>query len=162
MITLKPMTQAQFDDYLERAVPEYAQAHVEAGDCDPDDALQRARADYVALLPAGLRSENQFLYSIHAPGQAQPVGMVWFEIREQDDRKSAFIWDFRIDPSQRGKGYGKDTLMRVDEHLRALGARYVSLNVLGQNHRARALYEKHGFRVTGIGMRKVFAARQEP
>ncbi|HET9651179.1 MAG TPA: GNAT family N-acetyltransferase [Usitatibacter sp.] len=162
MIILQPMTQAQFEGYLERAVPEYAQAHVEAGDCDPDTALERARADYVSLLPAGLKSENHFLYAIHAPGEAAPIGMVWFELREQDGGKSAFIWDFRIDEPQRGKGYGKDTLMRIDERLRALGARYVSLNVLGQNHRARALYEKHGFRVVGIGMRKVFAARQEP
>lgn len=156
------MTQAQFERYLERAVPEYAQAHVEAGDCDPDTALERARADYVSLLPAGLRSEDHFLYAIHAPGEPEPIGMVWFELREQDGRKSAFIWDFRIDESQRGKGYGKDTLMRIDEQLEALGARHVSLNVLGQNQRARSLYEKHGFRVVGIGMRKVFAARQEP
>jgi ribosomal protein S18 acetylase RimI-like enzyme len=43
-----------------------------------------------------------------------------------------------------------------------MGARWVGLNVMGDNHRARALYEKHGFRVASIGMRKVFAARQEP
>ena len=162
MITLEPMTQQQFEEYLERAVPEYAQAHVDAGDCDPDLALELARADYVSLLPAGLKSEDHYLYSIKAPGRAQPIGMVWFELREREGRKSAFIYDFRIDETQRGKGYGKATLARVDERLKSMGARSVSLNVMGHNHRARALYEKHGFRVTGIGMRKVFAARQEP
>lgn len=162
MITLKPMTQPQFEAYLERAVPEYAQAHVEAGDCDPGNALERARGDYVSLLPAGLKSEHQFLYMIHATGEREPIGMVWFEMRDDNGRKSAFIWDFRIDESRRGKGYGRETLTRIDEHLKALGARHVSLNVMGHNHRARALYEKHGFHVTGIGMRKVFAARQEP
>ena len=156
------MTQSEFDEYLDRAVPEYAQAHIEAGDVDPDRALERARDDYVALLPAGLRTDNQHLFSIYAPGRSLPIGMVWFEIRERDGRKSAFIYDFRIDESQRGKGYGKETLARVDEQLKSMGARSVSLNVFGHNHRARALYEKHGFKVTGIGMRKVFAARQEP
>ena len=162
MITLKPMTQSEFDEYLDRAVPEYAQAHIDAGDVDPSEALERARDDYVALLPAGLRTEDQFLFSIYAAGNVQPIGMVWFEMRARDGRRSAFIYDFRIDESQRGKGYGKETLMRVDEKLKSLGARHVSLNVFGHNHRARALYEKHGFKVTSIGMRKVFAARQEP
>lgn len=156
------MTQSAFDAYLDRAVPEYAQAHIEAGDCEQDRAMEMARADYVALLPAGLKSEGQFLYSIHASGAMEPIGMVWFELRERDGRKSAFIYDFHIDASQRGKGYGKETLARVDDLLRSMGARWVSLNVFGHNRRARALYEKHGFKVTSMGMRKVFAARQEP
>ena len=162
MISLEPMTQAQFERYLEMAVPEYAQAHLAAGDCDPDRALEMARADYVALLPAGLKSDDQHLFSIRVAGKPAPIGMVWFELRESAGRKSAFIYDFRIDESQRGKGFGRSTLARVDEQLKSMGARSVALNVLGDNHRARALYEKHGFRVTGIGMRKVFAARQEP
>lgn len=162
MITLKPMTQSEFDEYLDRAVPEYAQAHIDAGDVDPSQALERARDDYVVLLPAGLRTEGQHLFSVCVAGNPRPIGMVWFELREHDGRKSAFIYDFRIDESQRGKGYGKETLARVDERLKSMGARYVSLNVFGHNHRARALYEKHGFKVTSLGMRKVFAARQEP
>jgi ribosomal protein S18 acetylase RimI-like enzyme len=162
MISLKPMTQSEFEAYLDRAVPEYAQAHVDAGDCDPDLAVERARGDYVALLPAGLKSDDQFLYSIHATGRAQPIGMVWFEMRDYRGRKSAFIYDFRIDESQRGKGFGRETLARVDEQMKALGARAVSLNVMAHNERARALYEKHGFRPTSLAMRKVFAARQEP
>ena len=162
MITLRPMTQAQFDQYLDRAVPEYAQAHVDSGDCDADRALAKARGDYVALLPAGLKSENQYLFSIYANGNADPIGMVWFEMREDEGRKSAFIYDFRIDEAQRGKGYGKSTLARIDEHLKAMGARHVGLNVFGHNQRARSLYEKHGFKVTSVWMRKVYAARQEP
>jgi hypothetical protein len=68
VITLEPMTQSQFETYLERAVPEYAQAHVDAGDCDPARALDRARGDYVSLLPAGLKSESHYLFAIHAAG----------------------------------------------------------------------------------------------
>lgn len=162
MISLKPMTQAQFDAYLESAVPEYALAHIEAGDCTPDRALEKARADYVILLPAGLKSENQHLFSIFANGDPEPIGMVWFEMRDDDGRKSAFIYDFRIDESQRGKGYGKETLARVDEKVKSMGARSVSLNVFGHNQRARSLYEKHGFKVSSLWMRKVFGARQEP
>jgi ribosomal protein S18 acetylase RimI-like enzyme len=151
------MTQAQFERYLERAVPEYAQAHLEAGDCEPDRALELARADYVSLLPAGLASEGQFLYGIHLPGESGPIGMVWFELIEREGRRSAFIYDFHIDAAQRGKGYGKAALARLDERLVAMGARFVSLNVMGHNHRARALYERHGFEVASLAMRKRLA-----
>jgi ribosomal protein S18 acetylase RimI-like enzyme len=162
MITLKPMSQAHFQRYLDELVPEYAQAHIASGDAEPATALDRARGDIVSLLPVGLATESQHLLSVFAGGLAEPVGAVWFELRERDGRKAAFIYDFRIEGGQRGKGYGAEALTRVDEKLRALGARQVSLSVLGDNTRARSLYEKHGFRVSGILMQKVFAARQEP
>ena len=161
MISLRPMSQPEFDDYLERAVPEYAQAHLDNGVPDRARALERAKGDYLSLLPAGLKSDSMHLLSICAAGRERPIGMVWYEMREDDGRKSAFIYDFRIDEAERGKGYGKETLARIDERLRSLGARSVGLNVLGHNQRARALYEKHGFKVESIAMRKVFAARQE-
>lgn len=161
MISLRPMTQSEFDDYLERAVPEYAQAHLDNGVPDRASAIERAKGDYLALLPAGLRSEAMHLLSIRAAGRARPIGMVWYELRDDDGCRTAFIYDFRIDEAERGRGYGRETLARVDEQLRALGARSVGLNVLGHNQRARALYEKHGFKVESITMRKVFAARQE-
>ena len=162
MITLKPMSQAHFQRYLDELVPEYARVHVTHGDAEPATAVERARGDIVSLLPIGLATEDQHLYSVYAGGVAEPVGAVWFEVRERDGRKSAYIYDFRIDDAQRGKGFGAEALARVDEKLRSMGARTVGLNVLPGNARARELYERHGFRVSGIVMQKVFAARQEP
>ena len=144
------MSQAHFQRYLEELVPEYAQAHVASGDAEPATAMERAHGDIVSLLPGGLATEDQHLLSVFAGGIAEPIGAVWFELRERDGRRSAFIYDFRIDPAQRGNGYGAETLTLVDETLRSLGVRHVGLSVLGDNVRARSLYEKHGFRVGGI------------
>jgi ribosomal protein S18 acetylase RimI-like enzyme len=162
VITLKPMSQAQFQRYLDELVPEYAQAHVAGGDEEPATAIERARADIVSLLPGGLGTDGQHLLAAFAPGIGEPIGAVWFEVRDRDGRKSAFIYDFRIDRAQRGKGYGAGTLERVDVTLRSLGVHSVGLSVLGDNVRARSLYEKHGFRVNAILMRKVLAARGQP
>lgn len=161
MITLEPMSQAHFCRYLDHLVPEYAQAHVAAGDREPATAIERARGDIASLLPEGLATEDHHLLSVIADGIAEPVGAVWFEVRERDGRKSAFIYDFRIDAAHRGKGYGGATLARIDATLMDMGACHVGLSVLGDNVRARSLYEKHGFRVSGILMEKAFARRRE-
>lgn len=54
-----------------------------------------------------------------------------------------------VDPALRGSG-AADAL--VDEHLawaRAVGATLLRADVFATNHRARRLYERHGFRSTG-------------
>lgn len=156
MIVLVPMTEAEFATYLAGAVRSYADAHLKAGDVQPDDALSRAQADYDELLPAGLRSPNQHLYSL-AHDTLGTIGMIWFEFRDRNGRKSAFLYDFEIRAYLRGQGHGRRALELFEEKLRELGAESVRLNVFGYNHAARALYEKMGYEITGIGMKKRLA-----
>jgi RimJ/RimL family protein N-acetyltransferase len=155
MIRLVPMTRAEFDRYLERAVPSYAEAHIKAGDCDPEEALALAKADYDSLLPQGLATPRHHLFSIRGDASGEPLGILWFEAREKRGRRSAYIFDFEIDAAHRGKGYGAATLRALDELAASMGIGRISLNVMGWNHGARALYERMGFHVAGIGMTKV-------
>ena len=157
MVRLVPMTQAEFEAYLESAVREYAQAHLKAGDCEADEALALAQADYESLLPEGLSTRHQHLFSIYAEGVADPVGMIWYGSREHRGKKSAYIYDFNIVPGLRGKGHGAASLRALEEMLRGLGVGRVSLNVMGWNTRAKALYERCGYGVAGIGMTKLLA-----
>jgi ribosomal protein S18 acetylase RimI-like enzyme len=157
MIELAPMTSAEFSRYMETAVADYADAHVKAGDCEPAEAYTLAKADYDSLLPDGIATAGQHLYSARLPGQAEPVGMVWFELRERRGKKSAYIFDIQIASSHRGNGYGKTLLQRAEEAAAAMGAERMSLNVMGWNHAARTLYEKAGFHISGIGMTKKLA-----
>lgn len=109
MLQLIPMTDAEFESYLETAVRNYAQAHIEAGDCEPGEALGLAKADYDSLLPEGLRSPDQHLFSIHDEELAAVVGMVWYNLREKRGKKSAFIYDFVIAEAYRRKGLATKT-----------------------------------------------------
>ena len=155
MIRLAPMTGAAFERYLEAAIPSYAQAHLKAGDCTAEEAPRLAKMDYDELLPEGLATPNQHLCSIFATGAVEPVGMIWFAVREARGRKTAYIYDFIVEPEWRGKGYGTETLRQVEGLLAAQGVTRVSLNVMGWNHQAQALYARTGFTVSGIGMTKV-------
>lgn len=66
MVRLVPMTQAEFERYLEHAIEDYARAHVKAGDGDLAEMLVASKADYDSLLPEGLASKNQHLFSLRA------------------------------------------------------------------------------------------------
>jgi GNAT superfamily N-acetyltransferase len=156
MVELVPMTEEEFQRYLETAVASYAEAHLKSGDCDADEALTLAQADYASLLPLGLATPDHHLFSIHAEGRGR-IGLVWFAMRERRGRKSAFIYDLLVDDAHRGKGYGAQTLQAVERAAAAMGAARISLNVMGWNHAARSLYEKQGFSVTGMGMTKLIA-----
>src|SRR5436190_3680504 len=110
MVELVPMTHAEFARYLAKAIPSYAEAHRKAGDCDADEALELSKAEYEKLLPLGLDSPNQYLFTVRAKEAAASVGLIWFESRDKRGRKSAYIFDFEIDEAFRGKGYGTQTL----------------------------------------------------
>ena len=153
MLRLVPMTQAEFDAYLERAVPEYAQAHVRAGDCDAGEALALAQADYASLLPLGLATPDHHLLTISDGDSA--VGMMWFHSRDKKMKKSAYLYDFFIEPAHRRKGYGRQAMRALEERVAPLGITRINLNVFGYNDAARALYEECGYRIAGIGMTKV-------
>ena len=157
MVRLVPMTQGEFEGYLETAIANYAEAHVKAGDGDMADMLQASAAEYASLLPQGLASPGQHLYSVFADEVPAPVGLLWFESRERRGKKSAYIYDIQVWPELRGKGYGSACLRALDARLTQMGIARVALNVMGWNTRARELYEREGYTISGIGMHKVIA-----
>jgi ribosomal protein S18 acetylase RimI-like enzyme len=150
MIQLIPMQQEDFEAYLERDIREYAEEHVRNGNWKPEEALERSTKEHQQLLPEGLRSKNQFLFSLVDSASDQKLGMLWVNI----ENDQAFIYDFRIDEAQRGKGYGKQALKALDEKLKRMKVESVALHVFGDNLIAQELYKKMGYQITGIHMRK--------
>ncbi len=146
------MSASEFQRYLRPAIEGYARLHQRAGKLTAKRALTIAKRDYAQLLPKGLGSPRQFLYSILNNGK--PIGSLWFELKRKDGKKRAFIFDFKVDPSHRGKGFGRKALQALEREAKRLGAQVVGLHVFGQNLRARALYETSGYRYTSMHMSK--------
>lgn len=81
-------------------------------------------------------------------------------VRDAGDDGIVYLLAMWVDPALRGSG-AADALMEA--HLawaRTAGARLVRLHVIETNGRARRLYERHGFRVTGPGPRTVDGRRE--
>jgi ribosomal protein S18 acetylase RimI-like enzyme len=155
MIELRPMNEQEFHTYLETTIPLYAQDNIESGAWPADQALQLSREAYAELLPQGLDTENQYLFSVIEPQQQQQVGMIWFAVIERLIGAVAFIYDFAIDPEHRRKGYAQQALKAIEPKVRELGITKIELHVFAHNHGALALYQKSGFNETNIIMSKI-------
>ena len=154
MIELVPMGEVEFQAYLVNAIRDYAEDKVKSGNWDRAEARQKSAAEYRELLPDGLASNNQYLFSIVTPNVETTIGMIWFAVDDARPQSAAFIYDFVIFEGFRRRGYGTQTLLAVEEKVRALGLDTISLHVFGHNRGARALYEKMGYEITNINMSK--------
>src|SRR5690349_20844340 len=80
MISFVPMNETEFAGFCERLNREYAREQVEAGRWSAEDALQRAEADTARHLSDGLKTENQYLYTIRDEALGDNVGKLWFMV----------------------------------------------------------------------------------
>ena len=150
MISLKTMQQEDFDRVIESEIRGYAADHVRNGNWPEEGSLERSRKEFKTLLPDGVHTPNQYLWSL-LDGE-QKIGFIWVQVK---DRK-AFIYDFLVEEEFRGKGYGKQALAAMDEKLQSMDVESVGLHVFGDNVTAQELYKKMGFEITGIHMQKKY------
>lgn len=145
------MSEEEYAAWRPRSEIEYAQDMVDAG-MDADVARKKAEEDFPRLLPDGVATEGQDLYTIVDGDQA--VGVLWLCERDLNEGRGPFIYDVRMHESQRGKGYGRSTMMLVEEEAKRRGLDTIALNVFGGNVVARNLYRSLGYDEIAIWMTK--------
>jgi len=152
MSKLIPMTQPEYTAFLERLIPEYAADNVRAGYWAESEALEKSRKDIENLLPEGLQSKDHYLFTLYDGDQA--VGMIWLKANMDRPVKNGFIFDVYIDEQQRGKGYGKQLMLLIEDKARELELKSIGLHVFAYNDVARKLYETVGYEVSSFNMLK--------
>jgi GNAT superfamily N-acetyltransferase len=79
-----------------------------------------------------------------------PVGLVMMAERERDGEHFINVGFFYVDPSKRGKGYGKELVKYADDYTLKRGYNSYFLRVSDINKNAVKFYEHNGFeRVEG-------------
>lgn len=154
MVALVPIEQREFEVFLENEINDYAQEKVISGNWLAEEALQKSRAEFMSLLPDGLRTKDQYVFSILDEETNLRIGILWVQVKMGESQRKAFICDFVIQPEYRGKGFGKQALHALDKKLEEMGVVSVSLHVFAHNTNAIALYEKAGYKVTNLYMGK--------
>jgi len=146
------MTQPEYDEYLKHLIPDYAADNVRAGYWDESEALEKSRQQIDSLLPQGLQTKDHYIFTL-VDGE-QTVGMIW--LRAQLDRavKSGFIFDVMVAEKFRGKGYGKQLMLLIEEKARELGLKSIGLHVFAYNKVAKNLYESIGYEISSLNMIK--------
>ena len=147
------MTQSEFEQYVARAVPAYAAEKAAAGIHSAQDAERLASEEIEGLVPDGLATPGQLLFTAVDEGTA--VGILWLALPTQG-RPQAWIYDIEVAEAHRGKGYGRAIMLAAERELAARGVHELGLNVFGQNTAAIRLYENLGYAVTAQQMSKTF------
>ena len=152
MSKLIPMTQPEFEKYLTHLIPDYAADNVRAGYWDESEAMEKSRQQVESLLPQGLQTKDHYIFTMVDGDQA--VGMIWLKAELNRAVKSGFIYDVLVDEKFRGKGYGKQIMLLIEEKARELGLKSIGLHVFGYNTVAKNLYERVGYETSSFNMIK--------
>ena len=77
-----------------------------------------------------------------------PVGFVMLYVDE--DKPEYDVWRFMVDKAYQGKGYGREAMLQVVEHVRSLpGAKELYLSYVPSQGNPGSFYRKLGFKETG-------------
>ncbi|WBQ05689.1 GNAT family N-acetyltransferase [Kribbella sp. CA-293567] len=142
------MTDDEFTVWRAHSVEDYAGAIGPARGLDPATALETASQEFEQLLPAGRRTENQWVWL--AQHEDEPVGTLWISTH----RPIPFVYLLEVLPEQRGKGYGRSIMLAGEDECRSRGYEHLALNVFGDNAAAISLYDSLGYVVVTQEMRK--------
>jgi ribosomal protein S18 acetylase RimI-like enzyme len=152
-VSLRPLTRAEFDEWLPRQLAGYAAQIAASGAMSEAEAWDKARRDTARSFSAGYETPGQVLFRVLA-GE-QPVGWLWLAVPGPDpDPQKAWVYDIEVDEKYRGRGYGRAAMLLAEGEAHNRGMTSLGLNVFGQNTVARSLYESLGYEVTSQQMQK--------
>jgi len=152
MITLRLISENDFDEYFPKAIISYAKEKITSTNSQEELALSNATNEFCTLLPNREKTENHFVYTIF--DENLKVGVIWLGLASPYRKEEGYIYDFIIYEEFQGKGYGKMNMMEVEKKAKDLGMNRIELHVFGHNKIARLLYENIGYGLTNIIMSK--------
>ena len=148
------MNAEEFAAYLERAIPKFAQDKVASGQWSKASSLELSRQGYDELLPKGLATPENFLFTLREAATQVVVGALWYAIQKRAGQRIAYVYDVLVEPQHRHMGYATQAFQALEAEVRSLGLCGVALHVFGHNEAAQALYAKLGYQTTNIIMFK--------
>lgn len=151
-VVLDPMTREEFGPYLEAGIRGFAEQKVRSGEWTEAESMPLSRADHDRLLPDGVDTADQYLYTVRDAASKDEVATIWIALRMKAGHVEGYIYDIDVHEKYRGQGYGRATMLAGIEKARAMGAETVGLHVFGHNEPARALYRSLGFVETNVSM----------
>ena len=157
MALLRPMTESEYFEWLTATIPAYAEDKVASGQWAKDVSLELSAKEYAELLPQGLETKDNYLYTI-VDSQSVAVGMLWFAEKAKFNSQVAYVFDVSVKPECQREGHALSALVALEALARAKGLSGIALHVFGRNTGAQALYAKLGYQPTNISLFKPVSA----
>ena len=145
MLELKPMNQDQYNNYITYSKNNYAQEIIKSRGIGIAEATQITNKEFDALLSDGLKSKNQYLYTIENDNN-ENIGIIWFSSDSNHGDNELFLCDIEINKEFRGKGYGRESMDLLESKVKEFNMHTISLHVFLHNKIACSLYNKIGYK----------------
>ncbi|MCZ4514747.1 GNAT family N-acetyltransferase [Streptomyces sp. ActVer] len=137
----RPMTEAEFGPWEERAKEEYAKDWITRG-VPEVEARAKSERDHATSLPDGISSAGMDFSILEHEGT--PVGVLWLGARDG----WSFVYEVESDERYRGRGHGRSLMLLAEVQAIAAGHPGIRLNVFDGNAPAERLYESLGYETT--------------
>ncbi len=145
MVRLEPLTEAEFQESIGRAIPRHAESQVVHGLWIPEHALEASRGEFHQLLPQGRQTPHFHFLKVLDEPEGALVGETWYSVEEQGGKVQFWVHWIWVDPALRRRGFATQILRRLAEIADEEGAERMGLSVLADNTPALTLYRKLGF-----------------
>ena len=143
----RPMTTDEFGGWRAQVVAGYAADLTDSGTLSAAEAATSSAAQFDALLPAGLSTEDHSFLCLRAVGEL--VATTW--LGHHRSPGVSWVYDVETHPGHRGKGYGRAAMLLAEQATLAAGDTHLALNVFGHNAVAISMYEAMGYRAYDHG-----------
>jgi ribosomal protein S18 acetylase RimI-like enzyme len=151
-VELRTMSDAQIDAYLERSRTDYVNDLVASG-VPAATAAARADDQQRQAFPDGRPAHGHHVRAVVE--DERTIGYVWYGPEPDASGDRWWLWDIWVNESDRGRGVGREVLALVEADVRRLSGTSLGLSVFGSNETARRLYERSGYEVISVRMRKL-------
>jgi ribosomal protein S18 acetylase RimI-like enzyme len=150
---ITPMSEAEYNVWAPRSLAGYAADKMKAHSLTKEEADKIAQSAFERLLPDGFKSKDNFLFTLKDE-KHNLAGFSWFVARGRDDNRCAFIYDIVIEEAYRGKGYGRQLMVFMENEAKKMGLKRIGLHVFGFNKTAIGLYQSLGYETIDLVMDK--------
>ena len=150
---LTPMTQNEYQQFWDNAIPLFADEKVRAGHWSAENALNESTQAFSALLPDGIATPNHHLFTIRNKDEDN-IGYLFVAVKDFGAGDQVYIYEVFIWEAFRRRGYAKGAFLALEKVVDEWGYDTLLLHVFGHNVAAIALYKTLGYLTTDVNMAK--------
>ncbi|GHI10452.1 aromatic ring-opening dioxygenase LigA [Streptomyces cellostaticus] len=142
-VTARPMTLAEYPEWLASEKVAYVADIVRAGAMSPEEAVRKSDRDFAKLLPEGLATPDNTLLVLETAGEQ--IGTGW--LKHGYLPGVTYGYSLYVHEQHRGKGYGRAAMAAGEQATLAAGDSTLMFTVWGGNEVAMNLYTSAGYQV---------------
>lgn len=142
-VTARPMTEAEYPEWLASEKVAYVDDIVRAGALSPQEAVRKSDRDFAELIPEGLATPDHTFLVLEADGDQ--IGTGW--LKHGLLPGVTFGYALYVHERHRGKGYGRAAMAAGEQATLAAGDSALMFTVWGGNEVAMSLYTNTGYQV---------------